>query len=152
MFSLFSVDFSFATQEIQANHETLMKISAAGEREYSVSFITENWVVSFLKKEYFFLIKMTWLTLPAILSFSLLENASWVFITTWRMTGFLGYLRIYHYYTSVSHFYTLGPMTPYGVTWKTDGAQNTKCNNEFCYNIPTLHSLGLFFVQKWSPS
>lgn len=32
----FSVDHSFAGQEIQADHETLMKINAAGESEYSV--------------------------------------------------------------------------------------------------------------------
>lgn len=36
----FLVHCSFAAQEIQANHETLVKINAAAESEYSV--ITEN--------------------------------------------------------------------------------------------------------------
>lgn len=40
-FFFFLVDSSFAVQEIHADHETLMKISAAGESGYSVSIITE---------------------------------------------------------------------------------------------------------------
>lgn len=42
---LFSVDCTFAAQEIQANQETLVKISAAGESESYLSVITENWTV-----------------------------------------------------------------------------------------------------------